>query len=352
MKTLFHFFTADRHHLVPQIVDLLSQDITGFTHKFVLIGSNSKNVDVYQNLANSRTIDYVLLRNIQELKPLNEKIRHQEVYLHGTPYSWMIYLIINRYKKINWICWGSGASINYKNYKSILSFPFKKMIYKSFKKVAVLMPQDKGTLVKYFNLNSIFFVHYSTSHRTFPYDVNKIYENKYNKNTVYIGNNSSSIKSYLGVAKLLSVFNNINVVCMLNYSFKESDVSKSLMKYGKNNFGDRFRFDTELYSLDDYFEYMDRCDIYVCAVKTQTGLGAIYNSLRLGKKLYLTGKNYEWITSLGCKIFHVDDLSSISESNFLTPIPLDDKINNYKILTAYFSKESVRKQWEVFFNAS
>jgi hypothetical protein len=332
------------------MVEYFSRELMGLKHKFILIGNSPNNNEVYLNVENCKSIDYTLLNNISELKPLNKKLRHHDVYLHGVPYSWMIYLIINRYKSINWICWGAGAILNYKNYKSILFYPIKNIIYKRFKRIGVLMPQDQNNLEKYFNLKNIFLLSYAGSLNNFPYDLGKLYENKYNSNVVYIGNNSSSINSYMGVAKSLSTFDNIYLVCMLNYSFKESNVSKDLMDYGKSSFGDKFRFDTELYSLNDYYDYMDSCDIYICAIKKQTGLGAIYTSLRLGKKIYLTGQNYEWITSLGCEIFHVDELKSISENDFLTSISLENKIKNYKIIANLSDGQRIVNQWEFFFN--
>lgn len=350
MKKKYHILTADRHHLVPSIVSNIINDVPKFKHKFVLVGSNPKNKDVYLKMKGANPIDYILLQNIRELKPWNKEMRNNEVYLHGVPYSWMLYLILNRYKNINWICWGAGASTNFENYKSVLFHPFKKMIYKRFKKVGVLMPQDKTTLENHYGLKNIYSVAYSSGNKSYPYNLNKIYENNYNNNTVYIGNNSSSISSYLGAAKLLSNFKDINIVCMLNYNFKESAVSRTLMAYGKTAFGDRFRFDTDFYSRGDYYDYMDSCDIYICGIEKQTGLGAIHTTLKLGKKLYLTGKNFEWINSLGCKIFHIDELQNISEKEFIKSLSTDDKVMNYEIITHHFNAENNEKRWVEFFN--
>lgn len=324
----------------------------GFLHKFVLIGKNPDNSILYSNLSCFNKDDYFLITNIKQIKGGKGLTKESEIYLHGAPYSWMIYLIFHGYRNINWICWGAGARTNYKNYKSVLFHPLKKWIYKKFNKVAVLMPQDKYSLENDYDLKNIRRVTYTSAADAFPYTDQKILENKNrcNRNIVYIGNNSSSIKSYLGLAKLLSRFDNIEVVCMLNYSFKESNVSRALLKYGQSNFGGRFSFDTQLYSLNDYFDYIDRCDIYLCGVKKQTGLGAIFTSLRLGKKVYLAGQNYEWIASLGCCIFHIDELKTISRDDFLTPISVEQKIRNYKVVSNLFDKEEVLKQWESFFN--
>lgn len=322
----------------------------GFVHRFILIGDDLRNTALYSSLSCFNKDDFFILTNIHQLKTVKGLNKKSEIYLHGAHYSWMAYLVTHGYRNINWICWGAGARTNFRNYKSILFHPFKKYIYKKFKKIAVLMPQDRIALENDYGLSDIHNVMYTSAADAYPYSEKKVLEERWNGNTIYIGNNSGCIKSYLPLAKLLSKFDDIKIVCMLNYSFKESKTSKALLSFGKNTFGNKFSFDTQLYSLDKYFDYLDRCDIYLCGKKTQTGLGAIYTSLRLGKKIYLAGQNYEWIKSLGCEIFHIDELKTVSTEDFLAPLSLDQKIKNYRIVTDIVDKEKVLRQWEVFFN--
>ena len=93
---------------------------------------------------------------------------------------------------------------------------------------------------------------------------------------------------------------------------------------------------------------MNNCDIYICAAQKQSGLGAIYTCLRLGKKVFLTEINYEWIKSLGCHIFSVDEIDKMEPEDFLEDLSYEEKINNYRAIKSYLNIEQILKKWNEF----
>ena len=135
---------------------------------------------------------------------------------------------------------------------------------------------------------------------------------------------------------------------MANYSFKESSTSRELQKRGKEIFRNNFILDTKLYPLNEYYSYMNNCDIYICAAQGQSGLGAIYTCLRLGKKVFLSGINYEWMKSLGCHVFHVDEIDKMEPKDFLDDISYKEKIDNYRIIRSYLNIEQILNKWNEF----
>ena len=164
-----------------------------------------------------------------------------------------------------------------------------------------------------------------------------------------MGNNSSNIDTYLPLSKkLIKHKDRININCMLNYSFKETDVSRQLETEGKKMYGARFYMDKQLYPLQEYYRYMEKCDIYICDSKKQSGLGAIFTCLRLGKKLFLSGINYEWMKSLGCTVFHVNEIDEMESDVFLKELTFKEKLENYKIIDSYFNISRILDDWDAF----
>lgn len=346
---IIHVFTADRFHLVPKMVESFYalED-----NQFFILARNKKDKKdkIYDEIFKDKS-HYIITHSNKELINIALKLRSNKFVLHGVPYLWMIiFLFVS--KKVNWVCWGAGASINKKNWKSVIFTPFKKVLYQNFKKIGVLIPQDEDSLKKDFGVKNITLLSYFGSIGKFPYKIEDIKKTSFPKNTytIYLGNNSSCLGSYLPLCERLHKFKEtVRINCMLNYSFKETENSVILRQRGNELYGENFNMDTKLYPLHEYYDYMNRCDIYICNVKGQSGLGAIFTSLRLGKKVFLSGTNYLFIKSLGAIIFHVDEIEHMSNESFFEELSYDNRLKNFSVIDKYLDKETVINKWKEFF---
>lgn len=348
---IVHVFTANRKHLVPQIVDGFLKYITKEQY-FLLVGNKNVNEKIYEDIFKKYSKNnYHIIKSFTDLKKVSKKFQDEFVLLHGVPYKWMFYYITSGFKNVNWICWGAGAKINKSNWKSVIFTPLKSLIYRRFKKVGVLMPQDGATLKQDYKIKKTTLLSYFGTIDSFPYTESDIQEDteKAEKKNIYLGNNSSCLNTYLSLIEKLKRFNQyIKITCMANYSFQESSISRELQKRGKEIFEENFILDTKLYPLNEYYSFMNNCDIYICAAQKQSGLGAIYTCLRLGKKVFLTEINYEWIKSLGCHIFSVDEIDKMEPEDFLEDLSYEEKINNYRAIKSYLNIEQILKKWNEF----
>lgn len=346
MTSIVHIFTANRHHLVPDMVKTFDLYLSEFNQIFILIGNKEENEKVYNF---ETTGEIVCLNSIKEIDINN--LKFEKIVLHGVPYSWMFYFVHLKVKNIYWVCWGAGAKINYRNFRSILFHPFKILLYSRFKKIAALMYQDKQSLEKNFFLQNVEVLSYfDPSLKAFPFTVEDLsFQKEKYHGTIYVGNNSSSLFSYAKVLEILKEHKNIERIdCMANYNFTENNAASQLRLKGIEYFGDKFTLNTQFYSLDEYYDYMKQCDIYICAVEKQTGLAAIYTTLRMGKKIFLTGHNYEWINSMGCKIFHLRELINIRQDELFLPLSEEEKIQNYNVISKFLESTAVRDNWIEF----
>ena len=219
------------------------------------------------------------------------------------------------------------------------------------------MEPDKISISKDFNvpLSKITTIPYVFTHPKFQDLYLKLIEEEpINKNNekpiVLLGNNSSNINEYISLLKILAKYKGkIRVQCMLHYNLNKDELYYKLIELGNSIYGDDFRSNEEFYDYEDYIHYMNKCTIYICGSTTQTGLGAIDTCLSLGKKIYITGKNYEWVTSFGAVVYKLDEiLNNISYDDFIEDIPHQTKIYNNKCV--YNHKMDSPEKWKKYFS--
>lgn len=166
---------------------------------------------------------------------------------------------------------------------------------------------------------------------------------------VLLGNNPTCIGGYIQTLPLLEPYKGkIVVKCMLNYSLVKDELYEKLMRLGTTLFGDEFISSEEFYEdRKEYLKYINDIDIYICPVERQSGLGAINYCLRLGKKIYITGKNYDWIVSQGAQVFRYDHLKGgLSFEDFSEELPKEVKIRNYR--TTIERKTGQTEKWHEY----
>ncbi len=337
-KTIVHILQGKTYHLSPAISCSYLKNSSQFEHLFIIYGRNIDRKKYIDRYIEYDFNNYIFCGNLYKFMKLVYKFRMNAIIFHAGSYLQMLIAQL-LCKNINWVCWGAGAG-KPKSLKGKIFFCIKKCIYNKFNKIVVLMTPDKLSIESVYNVSAdkINVIPYMSSRTK---DYSDIYsklrsEHVYGENGKYLillGNNNFSKRSYIELIKLLSKYKGkILVQCMLHYSLEKDDTYYELINIGKEIFGDDFRSNEEFYEFDDYLKYMNKCDIYICGEDKQTGLGAIASCLRLGKKIYLAGYNYDWITSeYGAKIFHVDEINDKLEfEDFVRDISLEEKDFNYQ----------------------
>ena len=164
---------------------------------------------------------------------------------------------------------------------------------------------------------------------------------KNKKVKVLLGNNTWCLSDYYEILKIISGYKDlIQVNCMFQYpQILESD-KKDFVCYGKSIFGEDFAIDEKMMQTIEYINYMNQYDIYICSCNNQSGLGAISTCLKLGKKIFISGVNYEWINSQGFKVFHINDLLN---KDWL--LELNDNVKDFNFSNWYKTRITLKAQW-------
>lgn len=216
-------------------------------------------------------------------------------------------------------------------------------MYRQYNSIVTLMEPDRKSIIKNFGLDE---------HKVIniPYASGQTIETEFDllckelqlicqnaskqKSMVLLGNNPSCINSYILILHMLKQYKGyIEVHCMLNYSLTKDEKYENLILTGRSLFGEDFITDEEFYSnKTEYIRYMNKYDIYICNEQRQTGLGAISTCLRLGKKIYITGRNWAWVTNeYKAIVFRVNQIvEGLSFDEFIKPLSAEEKMKNYQ----------------------
>lgn len=281
------------------------------------------------------------------------KKRDNRFIAHGLSYFYLGVLSITT-KKTDWICWGAGSKINYNNYKSILMTPIKWFIYNRFRYICVLMLGDKRTLEKDFHLKRIILLPYNNN-TSIKYKelTDYLYYNKTKCSNkiirILVGNSTHNLESYYEIADMLSDFDlaNIEISFMMQYpKLNESDLRKFL-NFLDNKIPHKYKLDTELLDIQDYFNYISNHDVYICGAYNQSGLGAINACFNLGLTVYIRGKNLEWILNQNHIAYNLDKLKTSNSHSFQFFSEEEKQINRNQFFNHI---DKLYEQWHIFLN--
>ena len=340
---IVHIFTAERYHLVPGIsrgfVTVYRDDAD---HFFILYGSKQLDKQRYINIYSQVDFkNYVFCQSFWQLSKLLFDHRRNTVLFHAGSYFWHLTAILLGCKNVNWVCWGGGTAIS-NTAKSQLGAKLKKFTFRRFHTIVTLMEPERREIIRNFGITpqktqTISYVSTKDDETRLDLMCKKLsYDGSVNpdKPVVLLGNSHYWMDSYITMIDRLKQYKGkIKVQCMLNYDFEKNEKYQELVNLGRAVFGDDFKTNEEFYTLrEDYINYINGCDIYICAVTKQTGLGAISTCLKLGKKIYITGNNLEWVRKeYDSIVFSLDMLNeNLDFSEFARPLTAEERNHNYQ----------------------
>ena len=355
-QMIYHIFNATASHLSLNLIESILKNST-HNHFFILIGEEKKR-DLYIELfSRKQTKDYAYYCRFQEFKREVSSIidKNSCVLLHAGEYAWMFFFLLHGYHNVNWVCWGSGIVLR-NTLKSKCSFFAKYVLYNYFKSIVVLMTPELECLKRMYRVKNTFHIPYlGKLDSLYEFSEQKISERaqkeRENKLVVFLGNNVHSIPSYIPLLDVLfHLKGKIEIHCMVNYSLEENNSHYDVLcKKGTRMYGQDFVVHTEFYDLKDYPNFMDMCDVYICGVEKQTGLGAIYTCVKLGKKLYLSGNNYSFFYGQNYIVHSCEELNGISIEE-LGSYNLENRLYNYRNYKKLNDFGKRVEQWEKYYD--
>ena len=130
----------------------------------------------------------------------------------------------------------------------------------------------------------------------------------------------------------------VKIICPLSYGNKKH--AATVIKRGKEVFGDKFIPLTTFIPLEEYLEILSKIDIAIFNHWRQQAVGNITTLLGLGKTVYIRKEVTTWqlLEEKGIKIL---DFSLVTE---LLTLPESDRASNAEIIKRNYNKETLIKQ--------
>ena len=164
-------------------------------------------------------------------------------------------------------------------------------------------------------------------------------------------NHSASLScNHLTILKKLEKLDtNKQLQVFLPLCYGDADVKKQIKEFASRS---ALKCDilTEFLPKKEYYTIVAQNGVAIFGSHRQEAGGNIVTALRSGVKVYLRNDNnlLQLYRSWGMHVFSFeDDLNSMDD--LLTPLTLQQKIENYKALTAHMSTEVVAESMEHFF---
>lgn len=346
LKRIIHITPSNSPHVVSLINSLLSSDFNEFDNQIIVYGDceESKIKEIRSKILKPDAVYFC--SNPISLFISIIKLKCRVVVCHGDSYA-MRTMPLLLGCKVTWVCWGAYTTLS-GSLLSYISYPYKFVVNHLQKHIVALMLSDKEDLEKTYHLNNVIVLPYP-SHQYEQIAPLGLFDLAHHDPVkVLIGNSGHCSPWYKDVIDLVSKFGNkIEVHCMFQYP-QWQDVMSDLSQYGSSLLGENFFLDTNYLSSTEYINYLSSYDIYICPKPTQSGLSAIHIALVLGKKVYLTGKNFEWERYLGAKVFEIEKIKSEDYNSFSHELTAADKQKNRERIVNHWDRVN---EWVEFYKS-
>lgn len=324
----------------------------------LLFGTREEEEEKYKKCFEKNKISYYKFLNgekalFAEIK--KETKKNNLCVLHGYyPFVRMFRSLgvrLDLLSRIVHVNWGGGTLIN----KELLSFRgrlglFRRKFYFSrLKYIVVLAESDKFVLEKNYGIKNILVASYLFIPQKIDMSFKVCVREEKSKVKVMLSHSGHIYNNHIKALTLLKDRYDLvieEVSSPLCYGPK--DYIEEVINVGKELFGDRFSFFTDLLSKDDYVKYIRDKDIYVTASPIQSGLFACSIALGNGLKVFCGESNYDSFKDY--IIYKFDDLKCLPINDFISPLSEEEVKYCYnKTITDKFATEKVSIWNDIFF---
>jgi hypothetical protein len=213
------------------------------------------------------------------------------------------------------------------------------------------MRPNYDELIKDFGCTNVHLIPYYS--RMFDFQNNdwfagsKPYSHKSGTVRVKVGNSGWPINDHEASYETLRKFEREEIEVISPLTYGEEDYIENTIDLGKKTFGEKYVALVEMLEKREYSDFLsDGVDIMVYHSRAQTGLYNLYFGLYAGKKVFAKGYNYDWITSFGAKIHHVDEIEEMTFEQFREPLTSAEIAYNRKKLIEAVDVSVTLPKWK------
>lgn len=335
-----HITDGDRK-FIPELIEFFKEFFDYSKHDFIVLSRFPER--------KIEDLKYFCTKNKNTPSELDKIIpNYNKIVIHGLLDFYLVRCLLKvnlDFSRTYWLLWG-GDVYCYRNEKGRL-----RRMYRNFvRKTLISKLQHAGSLIKGgVDLSRDWYGFRGSYHECMGYVSNTINLNTklhkriafFKKHTVIIGNSGYESNFHKEIFNLLKKQSNeIKVICPLAYG--NQNYIDEIISLGTKLFKKNFTPLLNYLPLNEYYSTLSGVDSGIFAHDREQGTGNVIPLLGMGKKVYLRTTTTQWNTylNLGLKIFDYKDFG-------LHEISKSDQQQNIEIVSKYFCKENLAKQYEL-----
>ncbi|HPC35223.1 MAG TPA: TDP-N-acetylfucosamine:lipid II N-acetylfucosaminyltransferase [Candidatus Marinimicrobia bacterium] len=352
-----HIFTKENLYNY-QFINFLFKHFDVREHFFIYRAPHNKQYK-YSPSFQTNNILYVDSKYKYIVKLIPLLLRARVIYIHFlpigiTPIIWLIFPSL--IPKTSWILWGDDlywVETRKKGFKANLYESIRRRVIAKLPRIIAFMEGDYRIAKSRYNTKAIYQNAVYPLPTDFEYLENIRYNNSiYKEITIQVGNSGDPSNDHIGVFEHLKRFSDhhFKIFCPLSYGGTK-DYINSVIRYGKDAFGDRFFPLIDIIQPEEYSKLLLKINVAIFSSPRQQGLGNILALLFLGKKVYIRRETtpYEYFRKINVVGFPYSDLENISFKELIHFTP-EIAENNHKIIKELFSEENYIRMWKEVLN--
>lgn len=326
---IHHYFSARYTHLSPEIIKTIlncahltnNNGIKDITINVETISGNktkkSDYIKTYTTLAKSL--------NYSNLNIINNKLYYlvkifltsnkDKIFFHSSQ-NMRIMMLINtiififrlkkKAKSLNYVCWGTDFGLGSKIaitdtwYRRIKAKIYD-TVWPWYGNILTLDQSDEQKVKAAYESDNISTISYLNTRKI------EIRKKQVAPIRIMVSHSGWYHNNHKEAFKILERFKNedIEIICPLCYG--DNEYIDSVISDGREIFGEKFKYFTELMPYEEYEDFIRKNHIYVTATETQNGLGAIGMSIESNVKVFFKKFYYDQFTTRGYKVFSLNN---------------------------------------------
>lgn len=160
---------------------------------------------------------------------------------------------------------------------------------------------------------------------------------------ILVGNAASPANEHLEVFKQLSELDLQDRQVFAPLSYGDEKYRQRVLNWGRQYLGNRFYPLLDFMPLDEYRQFLRRCDLAIFNNRRLQAFGNVILLLQQGSRIYLREGHTALLFSreLGLKVSSIEKDLKPDNPQALLPLSAEEKLNNIRIMEKCFGREAV-----------
>ena len=326
-------------------IDFINKNFDSEEHLFLIL-TNTEKISPAKNVKK-------ISKKISDLFFLiRESYKSEKIFLHGLVHREIVALLFLQpwlLRKCYWILLGEDLYLyeTRKGFRSELYEMIRRPVIKNMKGIIAGFKEDYDLARKWYGARGEFY--HSFLYPNFIYK-DLIFSEERQKSgdiRIQIGHSADPRNNHFEMFDRLEGEKraDIEVMCPLVYGY--NDYRGKVIARGKDIFGDRFKYQTDRLSINDYSNLLSNTDVAIFAHKGNLAGGNMIILLGMGKKVYARSDTSSWsfFKGIGLRLYDLEtEFDGIIEK-----IPDDILSRNKKIIKEHYTENNLIDHWQAIF---